>query len=213
MRITIVYDNEAQVQGLRQDWGFSCLVEDLDMPTILFDTGASGELLLHNMKRLGVDPGKIDLIVISHAHGDHTGGLAHVLAENEHAEVYVPVSVRGSVPGRTLTRVSEPARLCEKAYSTGELSGMEQSLALETDGGIVVVTGCSHPGVGRILTAAAAFGPVSGLLGGFHGFRDFDRLEDLSLICPCHCTQYKTEIRRRYPEQCLKCGAGLVVDL
>ncbi|MDY6918498.1 MAG: MBL fold metallo-hydrolase [Chloroflexota bacterium] len=213
MRITIVYDNEAQLEGLRPDWGFSCLVEDIDMPTILFDTGARGELLLHNMKRLGVDPGKIGLIVISHAHGDHTGGLAHVLAENEHAEVYVPASVRGSVPGRTLTRVSEPVRLCEKAYSTGELSGIEQSLALETDSGVVVVTGCSHPGVGRILTAAAAFGTVSGLLGGFHGFRDFGQLEDLPLICPCHCTQYKAEIRRRYPEQCLECGAGLVVDL
>ena len=213
MKVTVVYDNEVSMPGLRADWGFACLIETPAGPTVLFDTGASGGILLHNMEQLGIDPKAIDIIAISHAHGDHTGGLAFVLAENDHAEVYVPASVRGSLPDRKLTRVSEPLRICEGVFSTGELKGIEQSLVLSLERGVVVVTGCSHPGVGEIIDAASQYGRVDGIVGGFHGFRDFERLEGLSLISPCHCTQYKGEIKRLYPDQCVECGAGLVLDL
>lgn len=213
MRLTIVYDNEVREEGLMADWGFSCLIESPEMPHILFDTGASGSILLHNMKQLGLDPNAIDIIVISHAHADHTGGLSYILGENKHAEMYVPASVTAAIPGRKITRVGESVQICEKVFSTGELKGMEQSLALDTDRGIVVVAGCSHPGVGEIIDAASRYGKVDGIIGGFHGFRQFERLRGLSLVCPCHCTQYKKEIRRIFPEQCVECGAGLVFDL
>jgi len=104
MRITVVYDNEAREKGLRADWGFSCLIESQDMPQILFDTGASGSILLHNMKRLELDPNAIDIIVISHAHGDHTGGLSHILEANDHAEIYLPASVTAVIPGRKISQ-------------------------------------------------------------------------------------------------------------
>ena len=213
MRITVVYDNEVREKGLRADWGFSCLIESQDMPQILFDTGASGSILLHNMNRLELDPNAIDIIVISHAHGDHTGGLSHILEANDHAEVYLPASVAAVIPGRKVSKVGESVKICEKVFSTGELKGMEQSLALDTDRGIVVVAGCSHPGVGEIIDAASQYGKVGGIIGGFHGFRQFERLDGLSLICPCHCTQYKKEIRRLFPEQCVECGAGLVLEM
>ena len=213
MRITIVYDNEVRQGGLRADWGFSCLIESPDMPQILFDTGARGSILLHNMKRLGLAPNAIDIIVISHAHGDHTGGLSHILEANDHAEICLPASVRGEIPGRKVTKARESVQICEKVFSTGELKGIEQSLALDTDRGIVVVAGCSHPGVGEIIDAASQYGKVDGIIGGFHGFRQFERLDGLSLVCPCHCTQYKKEIGRLFPEQCVECGAGLVLDL
>ena len=48
MKITIAYDNETKKPGLRADQGFSCLIEAQDSPQILFDTGASGSILLHN---------------------------------------------------------------------------------------------------------------------------------------------------------------------
>ena len=97
--------------------------------------------------------------------------------------------------------------------STGELRGIEQALAVKTSKGIVVVTGCSHPGVGEILDAASCYGKVYGIIGGLHGFRDFGRLNGLSLICPCHCTQYKSELRSLFPSQYISCGAGLELEL
>jgi 7,8-dihydropterin-6-yl-methyl-4-(beta-D-ribofuranosyl)aminobenzene 5'-phosphate synthase len=51
MKLTIVYDNEIFTQGigLRSDWGFACLLETGEA-TILFDTGARGNILLSNIK-------------------------------------------------------------------------------------------------------------------------------------------------------------------
>lgn len=213
MKITVVYDNEVKQQGLKADWGFSCLIEIEGVSRILFDTGAKGTILLHNMERLGIDPGAIEVIVVSHDHFDHTGGLSDILAVNKDAEVYVPASFSGMIPGRKMVRVRESVRICDKVYSTGELNGIEQSLAIETGGGIFIVAGCSHPGVGEIIDAASRYGRANGILGGFHEFREFGRLDGLSLICPCHCTQYKSEIKRLFPEQCIECGAGLVLEV
>ena len=213
MRGTIVYDNEVKEGKLKAGWGFSSLIQAKNAPLILFDTGADSPTLLHNMKKLNIDVEHIGVIVISHAHGDHTGGLSGVLELNKGAEVYLPASFGGTIPERKVTIVTEPTQICENVFSTGHLKGIEQSLALKTDKGIVVVVGCSHPGIGTILDAASKFGQVYGIVGGFHGFRDFKRLDGLSLICPCHCTQYKSEIIQLFPQRCLVCGVGLVVDL
>jgi 7,8-dihydropterin-6-yl-methyl-4-(beta-D-ribofuranosyl)aminobenzene 5'-phosphate synthase len=212
MKITIVYDNEPKKERLKAGWGFSSLIETRSAPPILFDTGADSPTLLHNMRELGIDPKGIGIIVISHAHGDHTGGLSGILEINEEAEIYVPASLRGAIRGRKVSRATEPLKISEEVFLTGELKGIEQSLALKTDKGILVVVGCSHPGVGEIIDAASRWGKAYGIVGGFHGFRDFDRLGDLSLICPCHCTQHKAEIKRLFPEKCLECGAGLVIE-
>jgi len=117
------------------------------------------------------------------------------------------------IQGRKVIPVIQPTQIAEDVFSTGELKGIEQSLALSTDKGVVVVTGCSHPGVGTIIDTASQFGKLYGIIGGFHGFSDFDRLRGLSLICPCHCTQYKSELRELFPEQYIACGAGLELEL
>lgn len=213
MKITIIYDNCASNQRLRTGWGFSCLIETESRTLILFDTGADGATLFHNMKELGIDPRRIGLIVISHTHGDHTGGLSDILEINKRAEIYVPASTIARLPGRKVIPVSQPIQISEAIFSTGELKGIEQALAVRTDRGIVVVTGCSHPGVSEILEAASKLGKVFGIIGGLHGFSDFDRLRGLSLICPCHCTQYKSELRQLFPKQYIACGAGLELEL
>jgi 7,8-dihydropterin-6-yl-methyl-4-(beta-D-ribofuranosyl)aminobenzene 5'-phosphate synthase len=197
---------------LKAGWGFSSLIETAKAPSILFDTGADSPTLLHNMKELGIDPERIGIIVISHTHGDHTGGLRGVLELNREAEIYVPASFWGPIPGRKVTPVAGPLQISEWAFSTGELKGIEQSLAIRTDKGILVVVGCSHPGLGEIMDAASGFGKVYGVIGGFHRFRDFSRLSGLSLIAPCHCTQYKSAILEMFPQQCVRCGAGLVLE-
>jgi 7,8-dihydropterin-6-yl-methyl-4-(beta-D-ribofuranosyl)aminobenzene 5'-phosphate synthase len=213
MKITVVYDNCLSKIGLRTGWGFSCFIQIEGGPALLFDTGDDGNALLYNMKLLGIDPRLIEVIVISHPHGDHTGGLASILQINKHADIYLPASYPARLPGRKVILVSQPSHISETVFSTGELKGIEQSLAIRTDRGIVVVTGCSHPGVSEILEAASKFGKVFGIIGGLHGFRDFNRLQGLSLVCPCHCTQYKLEIGLLFPAQYVACGAGLELEL
>ena len=212
MKVTIVYDNEVRSGNLKAGWGFSSLVEIPNTPPILFDTGADSPTLLHNMKELGIYARRIGTIVISHAHDDHTGGLRGILEINKEAEIYVPASLGGVIPGRKVITVTGPIEIFEEVYSTGELKGVEQSLAIKTGKGILIIAGCSHPGVGEIIDTASSFGKVYGIIGGFHGFRDFSRLRDLSLISPCHCTQYKSEIMELFPEQCVRCGAGMVLE-
>ena len=72
VRIAVVYDNRSLDRQLSPSWGFSCLVGD----DLLFDTGGDGPRLVSNMARMGFDPRRIRSVVLSHAHGDHTGGIA-----------------------------------------------------------------------------------------------------------------------------------------
>ncbi len=211
VRITLVYDNTSARDDLRSDWGFSALVEAHGR-RILFDTGADGRILLSNMRALRIDPASVDEVFISHAHMDHTGGLDDFLWVRP-VPVYVPRSCPAPRGAPQVIRVSAPAELHEGIFSTGELAGIEQSMAIRTERGLVVVVGCSHPGVGEILHAASRFGMPFALVGGLHGFREFEMLEDLELVCPAHCTRYKTEIRRRYPEKYVPGGAGTVLEI
>jgi len=178
MKITIVYDNCLNKQGLKTGWGFSALIETNHTSPILFDTGIDGVALLYNMEQLGIAPEYIGTIVISHAHGDHTGGLSEILEANKRATIYIPASTAARIPGRKVVSVSQPLQISSDVLSIGELKDIEQSLAVKTSRGIVVVTGCSHPGVGAILDAASSHGKIYGIIGGLHGFRDFSRLEE-----------------------------------
>ncbi len=212
LKITILYDNTVFQSGLRADWGFACLVEVNDH-AILFDTGADGEILLSNMKNLKIDPLSIDTIFISHAHFDHTGGLSAFLNVNSEVTLYCPDSFRGVRRAKKIIHVSDPMKLDSKLHSTGELKGIEQSLAIETDQGTVLVIGCAHPGMAAILQSVSYLGKVRAVIGGFHGFREFELLQDIDLICPTHCTQHSSEIHTRFPEQTIEGGAGQIISL
>lgn len=61
----------------------------------LLDVGAS-DLFLRNAARLGVDVAEVDFLVLSHAHNDHTGGLACFLEANRRAKVYLSANIRGA---------------------------------------------------------------------------------------------------------------------
>ncbi|MFZ5993812.1 MAG: MBL fold metallo-hydrolase [Thermodesulfobacteriota bacterium] len=212
MKITIVYDNETLQESLKADWGFSCLIEPENGQRILFDTGASGSILFHNLERLNIDPCAIPEVFISHAHWDHTGGLSDLLKLNKKVKVYIPNSCPKPSGAGNVISITGPVQIHGNVFSTGELAGIEQSLVIRAGEGLAVVTGCSHPGVRAILQAASSFGKVDTLIGGLHGFREFSLLKDLKVVCPCHCTRFKSEIERLYPEKCLDCGAGKVSE-
>jgi len=211
MKITLIYDNDVYKEGLQADWGFSCLVEIENTPTILFDTGTNGSILLSNMEKLNIDPISIDEVFISHAHFDHVGGLSAFLNVNNDVTVYVPPSLRGVRGARGVVSVSEPLKIHENVFSTGELDHIEQSMAVKIDKGIVVIVGCSHPRMAHILKAASQFGDLYAIIGGLHGFSEYDLFKDLELICPTHCTQHKTELKSLYPEKYIDGGAGKII--
>jgi 7,8-dihydropterin-6-yl-methyl-4-(beta-D-ribofuranosyl)aminobenzene 5'-phosphate synthase len=212
MKITILYDNTAFQSGLKPDWGFSCLVE-AHTRSILFDTGSNGSILLENMKKLDIDPMSIDEVFISHPHFDHVGGLSIFLNENNNVKIYVPISLRGIRNAKEIIYVDEPMKLHENIFSTGELDHIEQSMAIKTDKGLVLILGCSHPKMENILKAASQFGKVYAIIGGLHGFNEFELFKDLEVICPTHCTQHIAEIKSLYPEKYIEGGAGRIIEI
>ncbi len=210
MKITIIYDNTAFREDLKEDWGFSCLMEEENTPKILFDTGANGKILLDNMEKLGIDPLSIEEIFISHLHSDHTGGLDEFLKANPKIKkIYVPFSL--GIKGEVILK--QPQKIHDNVFSTGELEGIEQSMGVETDKGIVLIVGCSHPEMSHILGVAKKFGKIYAVIGGMHGFSEFELFKDLKLICPTHCTQHKTELRELYPQKYIEGGAGKIIEI
>ncbi len=212
MKVTIVYDNTVYQRGLKSDWGFSCLVEVEKTPRILFDTGTNGSILLSNMQKLNIDPTSIDEVFISHPHFDHIGGLSDFLQVNREVKIYIPTSCPKPSGAKEVVSIGQPLQIHENISSTGELDGIEQSMAVKMDKGIVMVVGCSHPKMEHILQAASQFGKVYGIIGGLHGNRP-ESLKDLDLICATHCTQYKSEIKSLYPEKYIEGGAGRVIEI
>lgn len=230
---TIVYDNNAYDPALQTAWGFACLVE-IGKVTVLFDTGGDGPTLLGNMTRLGLDPQAIDVVVLSHAHGDHTGGLAGLLDAGGWPTVYVPAafsaSFKDGVRARTdLVEVTEPSEILPGIYTTGQVGSgiVEQALAVETGDGLIVVTGCAHPGIVEMVRCAreAAGGDVALVMGGFHlGGASRGQIEsiiadfrDLGVrrVAPCHCTgdQARQMFADAFGANCILGGVGMVLDI
>ena len=99
-RVTILYDAFGAPSALQKDWGFAALVE-YDGRRILFDTGNDAATFARNVTQLGVDLTRLDAVVISHRHGDHTTGLEVLIAANRNVPVYVPQEAaffRGAAP-------------------------------------------------------------------------------------------------------------------
>ena len=177
VKFTILYDNYLYKEGTKSDWGFSCLIEGTEK-TILFDTGTQPNILMHNVEQMNVDLKKVEQIVISHDHGDHTGGLTDVLKINPNVSVYLPVSFPYEFVRKVekfnahVENVVEPVEICDNVFLTGEMGVRikEQSLIINTQKGLVIVTGCSHQGIVNILKRAKEImdKPIYLVFGGFH---------------------------------------------
>ena len=232
--ITVLYDNNPFRRGLGSSWGFSCLVQGLDK-TILFDTGGNDPLLLGNMKKLGIDPGVVHCVVLSHFHMDHVGGLGRFLAVNPDVTVYMlssfPDQFKSNVrrSGAGVKEVDKPVNICRGVFSTGTLGAWikEQSLVIKTNKGIVVITGCAHPGVVKIAGKAKALSGDDVLLvmGGFHlvsaGATRINEIisslqeMDVKYAAPCHCSGDTASylFEKKYGKNFIKIGAGKKIIL
>jgi len=235
MTIDIVYDNYLSDPRCQTGWGYACLIRGFEK-TILFDTGGDGAMLLANMAVLGIDPNEVEVVVVSHRHGDHAGGLEALLERNSHLTVFTlrsfPDDIKDKVrsTGARATEVQDPIEICPGIHSLGEMGTQmkEQSLYLETPAGLVLITGCAHPGIVEIVERAreVAQEPVRFLVGGQHlkGLPE-QKLQSLmsslrrlgvDKMAPSHCTGDKA---RRLAEEMLGdryvaagVGARLVLD-
>jgi len=227
--ITIVYDNNEFDKKLKTAWGFSCLVE-LEDKNILFDTGGDSPTLLGNMEKLGIDLKKVDIIVLSHIHGDHTGGLTGVLEKNSNVTVYIPKSFPSSFKneiksyGAKFVDVDNPIKIFDGIYTTGELGTWikEQSLIIKTDKGLVVITGCAHPGIMNIVRKAKEVTKedLYLVIGGFHlgGASDADLMQIVNVfrelnvkkVGPCHCSgdRCRELFEEEYKDDFIEVGVG-----
>ncbi len=175
--------------GLAGESGVAYLVRT-DDATILFDVGLNRydtdpSPLLRNMNRLGVKLGEIDAIVISHPHGDHVGGrwedsasfsLTSRQIDLAGKKAYTPIPMK--YPGLEPICSRAPVKLAKGVATIGLIdcplffgATVEQALAVNAEGkGIVIVSGCGHQTVEKILQRTERLFPVPlyALLGGRH---------------------------------------------
>lgn len=268
-QITILYDAFGTSGPMTKDWGFAALIE-VGGKRILFDTGDAPDVLAGNVRAAGVDLRKLDFVVMSHRHGDHMGGLTHLLSVNPKVKIYAPKEgfgvYGGSLPGSFFRKeVSLPPEmryfagsppqtlrfgsawpsanfelidqttevapgiwliaLVSDSPGTKELK--ELSLAIDTPDGIVLVVGCSHPGIEAIVEAAGKAIPKRVLLiaGGLHLVVAQDEiiakvaasLHDVwkvAAVAPGHCTGEPafSALRKLFADHYLYAGLGTVLS-
>ena len=187
------------------------------------------------MKILGKDPEQIDMVFLSHIHGDHTGGLRELTARNPQLEVYVPKSFPAGFDEAVaahawrVIRISSPREISPGVFSTGEMGvwTKEQSLILKGEKGAIVLTGCAHPGIVGVIKRAKSFiaGGIHLAIGGFHLFSANQReiIEVIEAfqesgvegVCPCHCTgELAMDLfRESYGENYIEGGVGRIIDI
>jgi len=224
-----VYDNYSLNPKLKTAWGFGLVIKT-PFEEILFDTGGDSSVLLFNMKKMSIDPKSIDKVVISHIHGDHLGGLEGFLKENSKVKVYIPSSFPDSVRkmiksyGAEFVDVSGPREISKFVFSTGEMYGPpeEQSLIINSRKGLVVITGCAHPGIVNIVKKAKEMFPQKNVylvLGGFHHPPEevIYRLKKLEVekVAPSHCSgdEIRELFRKEYKENFIENGVGKVIKI
>ncbi len=234
IQISVVFNNVPCVAGMETAWGFATVISAPQW-TVLFDTGGDGRRLLSNMKRLGLALEDVGYIFISHLHADHTGGLAEFLRHTPNVTVFLPASapagfIRGiETLGANVVKVAQPAQLLPRLHSTGELGDgiEEQAMVIETGKGLVVITGCAHPGILNIVRAVRSHfnRPIHLAMGGFHlmgaaphqmkavigGLRELG----VARVAPSHCTgeEAMALFREIWKEDFLEGGCGAVIEL
>jgi 7,8-dihydropterin-6-yl-methyl-4-(beta-D-ribofuranosyl)aminobenzene 5'-phosphate synthase len=247
--ITILYDNVSYDTMFTPSNGFSCFITGLEK-TILFDTGGEPDILLHNMKQANINPDRIQYLVFSHIHRDHIGGLMGETVWKNMETVFLPVKLDslgdgiergdslpvGLFPHVILKRVdSLPVGLFPHVFLTGVMPpvpanvihGDEQSLIIDTPQGLVLITGCAHPGIVSLLNRAKEIAKkdIYLVLGGFHLLNQTDEqiktivdsLKSMGVryVGPAHCTgdKAKAAFREAYGDHYVEMGVGRTITL
>jgi len=233
MLISNIYDD---VYGgkLEGGWGFSCYIEH-EGRKILFDTGYDGSKLFHNMEEMGIEPALIDTVIVSHNHWDHTGGVTALSRVNKRMVIYVgetfSAKFRGEVSRNNECKpVREMVSLYEGNVFVGPELGnngeRELALAIRSRKGLVIVTGCAHPGIMNIVREFKnkINERIFLVLGGFHLYEHTrSEVEDIAAefknmgirkVAPCHCSgrEPMEVFRKEYRDDFIEFRAGARIE-
>ena len=230
--LTVLYDNYQFDGNFKNSWGFSCLIEGVGK-TVLFDTGGKDGNLMQNFKVAGKDPADVDLVILSHNHWDHVGGLPEFLEFKTGIEVFMPASFPETLKKEVISKGAHPVeiqdfqKITDHVWTTGEMGEgiIEQSLVIETNKGLVILTGCAHPGIEKIVEKSMEEkgDEVLLVMGGFHLLRTGTSAVDaiardfinkkIKYASPTHCSGDAT-IRifsDTFGEHYIRAGAGKVI--
>jgi 7,8-dihydropterin-6-yl-methyl-4-(beta-D-ribofuranosyl)aminobenzene 5'-phosphate synthase len=230
--IRIIYDNCNADKNLQAGWGFSALIET-GRRKILFDTGNDKDAFFSNVEKMGIDLRKITDIVFSHKHNDHITGCEEVLEKlPDHCSVYFPKGFPSKKVPKNLQvhKVKDFVDIDKNVYSMALKGGFflhEQSLIIQIEKGLVIVTGCAHPGIVNIIESAQEKlkQPIYLALGGFHLFKNdrhfveklINKFQTLQVqkVAPCHCSGEKAigQFQEAYLEDFYEVGTGSVLKL
>lgn len=232
-KISIIYDNQLHDKGLQSGWGFSCLVEHSGKK-ILFDTGDNAEKLESNLKNLQINPQDFEAIILSHNHRDHTGGLSSVLGKSKNCSLYFgksyPAGFQEKIKsqGTNFILVDDLRKVFAGVFAGPEIGGFglrEIPLTVQTDKGLLIITGCAHPGIVNMIKKIKEEldKDIYLVLGGFHlgmvfGLNsiveDFKKL-GVKKAGPCHCSGARAInlFREKFKEDFIRVGAGLKMEI
>jgi 7,8-dihydropterin-6-yl-methyl-4-(beta-D-ribofuranosyl)aminobenzene 5'-phosphate synthase len=207
-QISIIYDSDARPGSrMKTGWGFSAIIERGDF-VVMLDTGWDEKIFKHNLNISGYKPTDIDIVVISHWHPDHTGGLKYLMEANPNLIAYVPGSTDHHPPSDKRYIIPKGKKdllhgvvVLQTTAVDSEKSGVEDELSVvvKTAKGPVVVHGCAHSELRNILKNVKKVFP-----GKIHmsmgGMRYLNKTEDemrvivkdlkeigLEKIGPAHC--------------------------
>lgn len=268
-QITVLYDAFGKDPAMQKDWGYAAFVE-YGGKRILFDTGNNPDILAQNAKAKNVDLSKLDLVVMSHRHGDHMGGLTYLLKVNPSVKVYAPKEGFGvygadlpstfyrkdsslapeqryyngtppdllrfgsAWPGANIQLIDKNTDIAPGLHlitlvsdKPGTLELRELSLAVETPEGLVLLVGCSHPGIDKIAQSAAGINPhIHMIAGGLHlvvaNDADIDKVTTtlhetykVEYVAPGHCTGEPAfaALRKAFGDHDLYAGLGTTLSL
>jgi len=272
MKITILVDNYVPNKiDLYGEPSFSCYLEDENLK-ILFDLGISN-IPLKNAKRLKIDLSKIDYIILSHGHQDHTWGLIHYISKygigdkkkllchpyalkpkkDKHENVGIKGTEKDLEEQFNIIKSKKPYWLNSQIVFLGEIErsttfennkplGMtklkdkyvddyildDSALAINTNEGIVIITGCSHSGICNIIEQAKRVlnnSKIRMIIGGFHlqsedpndeiliKTKEYLGKEDIGIVYPCHCTNLLSKIEIARVANIGEVGSGTTIEI
>ena len=204
LKLTVLIDNNPNPRNksLLTRWGLSILGETPDI-RFLFDTGPDPQALAYNSATLGINLGAINYVFISHMHLDHYGGIEYIIKRNPGIKVYIPENSymvkRLKEEGANPVLVENGMRVCKGIYLVKIPTFIqEQSIVIRVKNYLVLLVGCSHPGIENIVSHVVEKfkTPIYAIIGGFHIGLDIPRLMRIVEIFR------KVKVREIYPIHC-----------